>query len=529
MDHEARFAELKRYVRFTAAEIRALHALRPRVEPHFDRIVGQFYERVREHEDAHAVLVDEAQVNRLKASMREWLVRLFSSAYDADHFERTSRIGDAHVRVGLPDRYMFTAMSLMRRGLLEAAAEDGKPVSFGDHLAITTAIDLELAVMVGAYGDALAARIRNLSHAAVKSADDKLERLEARYAAAIEHTDALVVALTQDGEIRLFNAGAEQTTGYARDEAMNRPFGEIFFDDDSRAELMEDFLEVCRGLRASFENRTVPVTTRARKHRHVRWSVRRTAMTADDDVVAFAHGRDVTDEHRLEEETRRNEKLAAVGTLAAGLAHEIRNPLNGAHLHLSFLERGLKKSGADADTLEAVAIVGDEIKRLAQLVTEFLDFARPKPLRREATSLRGLCKHVMALSESKAHDAKVELKCDLPESDFQLDVDKAKLEQVLLNLVQNAIEAHGDTPDGTVVVRGRRAPLVYALEVEDDGPGLPTQDAPIFDAFFSTKEGGTGLGLAITHRIVTDHGGTIAVDSKPGRTVFRIELPIHAS
>jgi len=98
---------------------------------------------------------------------------------------------------------------------------------------------------------------------------------------------------------------------------------------------------------------------------------------------------------------------------------------------------------------------------------------------------------------------------------------------VLLNLLGNAIDAAGTT-GGSVTLRVRRTPRQALIQVEDDGPGLPSADAPIFDAFFSTKEGGTGLGLAITHRIVTDHGGTIDVASAPGKTEFKIALPLDS-
>ena len=105
-----------------------------------------------------------------------------------------------------------------------------------------------------------------------------------------------------------------------------------------------------------------------------------------------------------------------------------------------------------------------------------------------------------------------------------MEVDRERLQQVLLNLMQNAVEALAR--GGTVTVRARREPRHAVIDVEDDGPGLPSDSAPIFDAFFSTKPAGTGLGLAIVHRIVTDHGGTIDVESRPGRTQFRIRLPL---
>jgi signal transduction histidine kinase len=180
--------------------------------------------------------------------------------------------------------------------------------------------------------------------------------------------------------------------------------------------------------------------------------------------------------------------------------------------------------------LEAVNVVADEIKRLAALVSDFLDFARPSPPKIEATSARALCERAVHLHAAKADEAHVTVTLDFPSRDPTLRVDAPKMEQVLLNLLVNAIEAVAPTAGrpsgGHVTLRARRLPRDVFFEIEDDGPGLPSADAPIFDPFFSTKPNGTGLGLAISHRIVSDHGGDVTVDSKPGRTVFRVTLPI---
>ena len=268
--------------------------------------------------------------------------------------------------------------------------------------------------------------------------------------------------------------------------------------------------------------------TRAGKIRDVRWQLAYSPSESDDEIVLFAVGQDTTDENALAARVRQSEKLAAVGTLAAGLAHEIRNPLNGARLHLTFLERGLKRAGvADADSLEAVRVVGDEIKRLGELVSEFLDFARPKPLDKKLQSLRAICERVIQLVAPAADAAGATIALDFPVSDLEVEIDGDKVEQVLLNVLQNAIEAVAPAGGGAATLRVRRQPRKALIEIEDDGPGLPSPDAPIFDAFFSTKPHGTGLGLAIAHRIVTDHGGTIDVSSRPGSTVFRITLPLR--
>jgi signal transduction histidine kinase len=250
------------------------------------------------------------------------------------------------------------------------------------------------------------------------------------------------------------------------------------------------------------------------------------APARGDDVCVFAIGRDTTDEQAMLARTKQQEKLAAIGTLAAGLAHEIRNPLNGAQLHVTYLSRSLKKSGAHPELIETVAVVADEITRLGGLVSEFLAFARPKPLLVKAVTVQTLLERTAQMASAQATQHDVTLALDVPPSPLTLVADGAKLEQVLLNLAQNAIEAlANDGRAGRVTVRARRQPQTVTIEVEDDGPGIPP-GTPIFDAFFSTKAQGTGLGLSISHRIVTDHGGSLDVDSRSGCTIFRLVLPI---
>ena len=204
----------------------------------------------------------------------------------------------------------------------------------------------------------------------------------------------------------------------------------------------------------------------------VRWQLAYSPSDADDDVVLIAVGHDTTEENAQAERTRQHEKLAAVGTLAAGLAHEIRNPLNGAQLHVAYLERALRRDDARPDLREAVSVVGDEIKRLATLVTEFLDFARPKPLLRQAITLRTLCERTIDLVTSEAAAEHVALHTDAPLADVTLYGDPNKLEQVLLNLLRNAIEATANGSGTAVTLRARRQPRHVVFEVEDDGPGL---------------------------------------------------------
>lgn len=516
---EKRVDELKRYVRFSAEDAGLLSAFRPHAASHHPRIAQEFYERIREHEEAHAVLASEEQIARLQGSMARWLDGLFNGVYDEAYFAHAERIGRVHVNVGLPQRYMFTAMALIRSSLTSIIDRHGGEDAPATRDALSRLLDIELAVMLESYRDDYVARLERAAEVEHEALSRRAARTEHRYVNAIELARLLVVGVDASGKIVLFNREAERVTGWARDEALGRSFVDLFLPEELRAEMTALLSD-----HAPETIREVAVVTRAGKLRDVEWHIARAPAGDAADVVTFAIGRDTTEEHAERERNQQQERLAAVGTLAAGLAHEIRNPLNGALLHVSVLERALAKSGDAGDALEAVHVVGDEIRRLARLVTDFLDFARPRPLQRAPASARALTERAIQLVSASADAAKVELSADLPSRDLVFEADPQRLEQVVLNLLQNAIEAlapHG----GHVVVRARREPRHVWIEVEDDGPGLPGA-APVFDAFYSTKSHGTGLGLAIVHRIVTDHGGTIDVDSRPGRTRFRLRIPL---
>ena len=525
MPEETRFQELKRYVRFDDRDAQLLVRFRERAEPEFPRIALEFYDRIREHADAHEVFTGEEQILRLQRSLVSWLSRVCGGKYDEAYYQQTSQIGRVHVNIGLPQRYMLTAMALIRVALLRIADRDFGADAAPTREALIRVLDLELAVMLETYKDSFVERIRAVERQERIDLGSALARTEHRYMNAVELASVIIVGLDRSGAILLFNREAERVSGFERDEVLGRPFLEVMGPEDPDGQLARRLDDALAG-RSQPEVSAGLLKTRAGKLRDVLWNFGYAGEQQQDDIVLFGIGRDLTETRAMEERARQAEKLAAIGTLAAGLAHEIRNPLNGAQLHLSFLERSIKKQASAQEMLEATRVVADEITRLANLVTEFLDFARPKPLLLKPTSLFKLCEHARSLVLTQAEGVGVELSCDLPSVDIEFEADQAKLTQVLLNLLQNAVEATGSGGGGSVVLRARRGPRNVLIDVEDDGPGLPTPEAPIFDAFFSTKEGGTGLGLAITHRIVTDHGGSIDVSSKTGKTAFRVTLPL---
>lgn len=523
---ESSFDEMKRYVRFGPEDEAQLRRLSEVARPEFERIASVFYERAREHEEAHDVFVDEAQIERLHRVQVAWLERMLTGPYDEDYAEASRRIGHIHVRVGLPQRYMFIGVTLFRHELQRVAERDLGEQSGVVVQSLSKILDVELALMNGAYRRSLVERAEKQEQAARSKLLGALERSGRRYLRAVEIAGAIIVGLDGAGGIQLFNREAERVTGYEFSEVRGRSFREVFLPADDQ----ELFTEMWREATTAETRVLLPFTGGLRgRSGKVRTVVGQFSRAPEEDdegeVIIILTGRDVTDERALAMRVRQTERLAAVGTLAAGLAHEIRNPLNGAQLHLTFIQRAMAKSDTrDRELDEAVDVVRGEIDRLSSLVNEFLDFARPTRLDRQPVVLQDLVTRVKLLVDVDAKQTSVEL--ELPQVDLVAEVDGGKIEQVLLNLLRNAIDAAEENAGGKVLCRLYRRPREAVVEVRDDGPGFPAE-APIFDAFYSTKDRGTGMGLSICHRIIQDHGGYIRATSRPGETVFTVTLPLQ--
>jgi signal transduction histidine kinase len=230
---------------------------------------------------------------------------------------------------------------------------------------------------------------------------------------------------------------------------------------------------------------------------------------------------------RLERARQAAERASYVGLLASGLAHEIRNPLNAMNMNLQMLEEELQGSGApvEEEHAEMLASTKSEIKRLEQLVSSFLTYARPTSPRLEPADLNGLARDVMRLLDADFKQHGVELIDQLDPALPEAEIDATQLKQALINLLVNARQVLRE--GGRVVVRSRSAEReTVTLEIVDDGPGIPDEAREkIFEVFYSSRGGGTGLGLPIAKQIVEGHGGAIEVESAVGEgTVFRIRL-----
>jgi signal transduction histidine kinase len=238
---------------------------------------------------------------------------------------------------------------------------------------------------------------------------------------------------------------------------------------------------------------------------------------------------------RLELQTAEAERMAYIGTLASGLAHEIRNPLNSLNLNMQMLEEEIEEGGSvgSAPTgKRLLSITRSEISRLERLVSDFLAYAKPRPLEmEEIPAVRPLerLREVLA-GEIQKRDARVEVRDG--SGGARVRVDPGQINQLLLNLAQNALAATEETGRTPVLElsAARHGPMV-ALSVKDNGKGIPPEERErVFEIFYSTRKGGTGLGLAIVDRIARAHGGRVRVESEPGAgTTVTVELPVVAT
>ncbi len=232
---------------------------------------------------------------------------------------------------------------------------------------------------------------------------------------------------------------------------------------------------------------------------------------------------------RLEVQAAEAERLAYLGTLAAGLAHEIRNPLNSLNLNMQMLEEDLGDPQGEATGRRLLAITRAEIGRLERLVSDFLAYARPRALTLEESTAADLLLAAREVMTAQIATRGAEVRLDDESDGATVRVDSEQIQQLLLNLMHNALaatEGTGRKPE--IVLGARRDGSRVELSVRDNGRGIPAADrARVFEIFYSTRKGGTGLGLAIADRIALAHGGTLSFESEEGfGTRFWISLPL---
>ena len=233
--------------------------------------------------------------------------------------------------------------------------------------------------------------------------------------------------------------------------------------------------------------------------------------------------RDLAEVRRLEAEIRRQEKLAALGGLAAGVAHEIRNPLSSIKGLATYFA---DKFAPESEDRNLARVMTGEVDRLNRVISELLEFARPTDLKRRPSDINDVLEHCLKLIQQDAAEKQIQIERRLTEALCPVFIDPDRLSQCLLNLYLNAIEAMA--PGGRLTVSSDQPdPDQVRIRIADTGGGISPEDLDnIFNPYFTTKSKGTGLGLAIVHKIVESHNGQIQVESSPEHgTCFVLRFP----
>jgi two-component system sensor histidine kinase HydH len=336
----------------------------------------------------------------------------------------------------------------------------------------------------------------------------------------LEAMHSAVVAVDENAKIVMLNPLAESFFGISKDHAVNRDYNSVFPNDPCLLRQALDEKRTTRDVETEFrtisgEDKTLIIGTSClfdeeRKFRG---------------AVAVIH--DITELKKYEEEAKRAERLSALGNLAAGVAHEIRNPLNAISITTQRLKSEFAPRRDQKEYSAFTNIILNEIKRLDSIINQFLSLAKAQKLNLTTTDMGKFLNEVTNLAEVEANEKNIRVTRaigDLPET--KLDPDELK--KAILNIMRNGIQA---TPSGgSLSVRSYLddAQGTIMIEIEDSGSGIPKERlSKIFQPYFSTKEKGTGLGLSIAYRIISDHKGKIEVKSEMDKgTLFVIKLPV---
>ncbi|MBQ7403570.1 MAG: PAS domain-containing protein [Lentisphaeria bacterium] len=237
---------------------------------------------------------------------------------------------------------------------------------------------------------------------------------------------------------------------------------------------------------------------------------------------------DVTEEYDKRASRMESERGKVVSMLAAGVAHEIGNPLNSLYLNLQILERMFQMEDPDLeDARESIQEARKEVERLDSIINQFLKALRPAKLRLEPTQIRNVLEETLSFMQHEIHDRKVQVVCDWEESLPLISADPAQLKQAFYNIIRNAIQAMSG--GGVLTIQCREAEQEIVMRISDTGSGIaPENMAKLFQPYFSTKESGNGIGLMVVERVFREHGARLSIESAGGKgTSFIISFPLH--
>jgi len=338
-----------------------------------------------------------------------------------------------------------------------------------------------------------------------------------------------VIVVDPRGNISFFNQAAEMLTGVSASQALHQTCARLF----NKNPWLIDMVKKSQPPQQNSTRGEGDLVTPLGRRLPVNLTVSPLQDRYGRSIGSILLLRDLTHRKEMEEDLQRADRLAMLGTLAAGLAHEIKNPLGGIKGAAQLLRR-------EAHQVPVIGQYTDimirEVDRVNLLIEQLLDLSRPAQLNLVSLNIHELLDDVLLLEKQTVQEPRVTVRKNYDPSLPPIQGDRAQLTQLFLNLVKNALQAMDGQGCLTITTRietdfhireaGRGRGKLIWVDVEDDGPGIKEEDLPhIFSPFFTTKNNGTGLGLAICYRIIKEHGGLIRVESSAGKGAsFKVSL-----
>jgi len=328
-----------------------------------------------------------------------------------------------------------------------------------------------------------------------------------------------VITVGPDGSVATLNPAAERMLGTTEDQAVARTIRTVLKDDGG---LSADVSRVLEG-RSPRTLRDVSLVTRVGKTVHAQAAVSRMRDVGGRKLGAVVTVEDVSEVKALTDQLIRADRLAAMGELTAGVAHEVRNPLGIIRASVQLME---ESSDNRVKVHDAAEVIKHEIDRLDSVIKALLDFGRPSAPTMRPVEVRRVLQEVVLFTRKFADRSNVTIEEDYAEDAHEVMADPEQLKQVFVNLISNAVQAMAEDGGALVVSTGFDDDFVF-VRFSDTGPGIAADViGKVFDPFYSTRDDGSGLGLTIVHRIVDEHGGHIEVTSDVGTgTAFTVHLP----
>jgi signal transduction histidine kinase len=327
-----------------------------------------------------------------------------------------------------------------------------------------------------------------------------------------------LMLFTREGKVVLVSASVERFIGRPRGEILGSNVEQIFDDTTKLGQIVLDAFALHQG----FPARTLELA----QNRKVQVSID-FISEGGRAIGTLLTMRDAESVRRIENEIELSRRLAAIGRLTSGVAHEVKNPINAIVIHLEILRERLLQM--DPETKRHMDIISSEFQRLDRVVKTLVDFSRPMELRLEETDLRKITDEVVALASPEAAQHGVTVVHERSQNAMMARVDEDLVKQSLLNVVLNGMQAMQN--GGMLTLRTYTRGENGTIEVRDEGAGIPVEVRDkIFNLYFTTKKAGSGIGLAMTYRVLQLHNGALEFESEVGKgTTFRLVLPLMES